>query len=69
MMHGKGRASRHAAAVARLAETIPRSETMTFPGLGHAAPEKKPGQIADAVLRFFAAHAKPGAGSRVSNRV
>lgn len=68
MMHGKG-GTRHAAAVARLAETIPRSETMTFPGLGHAAPEKKPGQIADAVTGFFATHAKPGAGSRVSNRV
>jgi pimeloyl-ACP methyl ester carboxylesterase len=68
MMHGR-RGTRHAAAVAWLAETIPRSETMTFPGLGHAAPEKKPGQIADTVLRFFAAHAKPGSGSRVSNRV
>lgn len=52
IMNGR-RGTRHAAAVARLAETIPRSETMTFPGLGHAAPEKKPGQIADAVLRFF----------------
>jgi pimeloyl-ACP methyl ester carboxylesterase len=63
MMHGHG-TSRHAVAVARLAETIPHSETMTFPELDHVAPEKKPGQVADAVLRFFAAHAQLGAGSR-----
>ena len=59
MMHGKGRGtSRHAVAVARLAETIPRSETMTFLDLDHVAPEKEPGPVADAVLRFFTAHAK-----------
>jgi pimeloyl-ACP methyl ester carboxylesterase len=62
IMRGKGRGtSRQAAVLSRLAETIPHSETMTFPGLDHFAPEKKPGQIADAVLRFFAAHAQPGA--------
>ena len=65
IMRGKGRAtSRQAAALARLAEIIPRSETMTFPELGHLAPEKKPGKIADAVLRFFSAHAQPGAEVR-----
>jgi len=65
MMHGKGRgANRHAVAVARLAETIPHSETMTFLDLDHVAPEKKPGPVADAVLRFFTAHAEPSSGSR-----
>ena len=65
MMHGRGGgANRHAAAVARLAETIPHSETMSFPGLDHVAPAKKPGQIADAVLRFFAAHGTPGTGGQ-----
>ncbi len=59
MMHGEGRGTnRHAVAVARLAETIPHSETMAFRDLDHVAPEKKPGPVADAVLRFFAAHAK-----------
>jgi pimeloyl-ACP methyl ester carboxylesterase len=65
MMHGKGSdTNRHAVAVARLAETIPHSETMTFPDLDHVAPEKRPGPIADAVLRFFAAHAKLSTRSR-----
>jgi pimeloyl-ACP methyl ester carboxylesterase len=65
IMRGKGRGtSRQAVALARLAETIPHSETMTFPKLGHFAPEKKPGKITDAVLRFFAAHAQPGAEGR-----
>jgi pimeloyl-ACP methyl ester carboxylesterase len=60
IMRGSGRAtSRQALALARLAETIPRSETMTFPGLGHFAPEKKPEKIAGAVLGFFAAQARP----------
>jgi pimeloyl-ACP methyl ester carboxylesterase len=63
MMHGK-KHGRHAVAVARLAETIPHSETMTFPELDHVAPVKKPGQIADAVLRFFAAQAKLGTEGR-----
>jgi len=67
MMHGKGDTSRHAVAVARLAETIPHSETMTFPELDHVAPEKKPGQIADAVLRFFTAHSQLGRREPVSN--
>jgi len=61
VMRGKGRAtSRQAVALARLAETIPNAETMAFPKLDHFAPEKKPGEIASAVLRFFAAHAQPG---------
>jgi hypothetical protein len=65
MMHGKGRGTnRHAVAVARLAETIPHAETMTFLDLDHVAPEKKPGPVADAVLRFFTAHAKLSSGSR-----
>ncbi len=65
IMRGKGCAtSRQAVALAQLAGTIPRSETMTFPKLDHFAPVKKPGQIADAVLRFFAAHARPAAGTR-----
>jgi pimeloyl-ACP methyl ester carboxylesterase len=58
---GKGRdTDRQAVALARLAGTIPCSETATFPTLDHFAPEKKPGEIADVVLRFFAAHARPG---------
>jgi pimeloyl-ACP methyl ester carboxylesterase len=59
IMRGKGRrTSRQAIALARLAETIPPCETMTFPKLDHFAPVNKPAEIADAVLRFFAAHAK-----------
>jgi pimeloyl-ACP methyl ester carboxylesterase len=59
VMHGdRHTTSRQAAALARLAGTIPRSETMTFPKLGHFAPEKEPGRIADAVLRFLAAPAR-----------
>jgi pimeloyl-ACP methyl ester carboxylesterase len=62
IMRGKGRStSWQAVALARLAETITESETMTFPRLDHFAPEKKPGEIADAVLRFFAVHARLGA--------
>jgi pimeloyl-ACP methyl ester carboxylesterase len=58
---GKGRdTGRQAVALARLAATIPRAETATFHTLDHFAPEKKPGEIADVVLRFFAAHARPG---------
>lgn len=69
IMRGKGRAtSRQAVALARLAETIPQSETMTLPELGHFAPEKKPGKVADAVLRFFAAHARPCAEGRFQAR-
>jgi pimeloyl-ACP methyl ester carboxylesterase len=63
IMRGKGRGtSRQAIALARLAEAIPRSQTMTFPKLNHFAPEKRPGEIADAVLRFFSTHAQPGLG-------
>ncbi|HET6190606.1 MAG TPA: alpha/beta hydrolase [Trebonia sp.] len=58
-----GGTSRQAVALAQLAATIPRAEIMTFPKLGHFAPEKKPGEIADAVLRFFAAHAQPDTDS------
>lgn len=44
---GKVRATGwQAAGLARLAETIPHAETMTFPKLGHFAPEKNPGKIA-----------------------
>ncbi|WP_211264277.1 alpha/beta fold hydrolase [Streptosporangium amethystogenes] len=61
IMRGKGRdTARQAVALARLAETIPRSETATFRTLDHFAPEKKPGEIADVVLRFFAAYVRPG---------
>jgi pimeloyl-ACP methyl ester carboxylesterase len=61
LMRGKGPlTSRHAAAVARLGETIPRAETVCFPKLDHLAPEDKPGEVADAVLRFFAAHNQQG---------
>lgn len=60
IMHGKDHAtSRQAAALAQLAETLPRAEIMTFPDLGHFAPQKKPGKIAEAVLRFFAVHTQP----------
>jgi pimeloyl-ACP methyl ester carboxylesterase len=62
IMRGKGSStSRQAVALAQLAQTVPRAEIMTFPDLGHFAPEKKPGKIGEAVLRFFAAHtATPG---------
>ncbi|MRH87644.1 alpha/beta fold hydrolase [Nocardia sp. SYP-A9097] len=61
IMRGKGRAtSRQAVALARLAGTIPRSESATFPALDHFAPEKSPDDIAAAVLRFFTTHAQPG---------
>jgi pimeloyl-ACP methyl ester carboxylesterase len=60
IMRGKGRGtSPQAAALTRLAGTIPHSQTMTFPKLGHFAPQKKPAKIADTVMRFFAAHAQP----------
>jgi pimeloyl-ACP methyl ester carboxylesterase len=69
IMRGKGRGtSRQAGVLSRLAETIPQSETMAFPRLDHFAPEKKPGQISDAVLRFFAAHAQPDTGGRPQTR-
>ena len=57
IMRGKGRStSRQALTLARLADTIPRSRTVTFPRLDHFAVEKEPGEIAHAVQRFFAAH-------------
>jgi pimeloyl-ACP methyl ester carboxylesterase len=60
IMRGKGRAaSRQAVTLARLAATIPDSQAITFPKLDHFGPLKAPGEIADAVLRFFAAHASP----------
>ena len=60
-MRGKGPlTSRHAVAVARLGETIPGAETVCFPKLDHLAPENKPGEVADAVLRFFAVHTQRG---------
>jgi pimeloyl-ACP methyl ester carboxylesterase len=65
IMRGKGRATGWpSVALARLAETIPQAEIMTFPELDHIAPEKKPGEIAGAVLRFFAWHAQQGAEGR-----
>jgi pimeloyl-ACP methyl ester carboxylesterase len=69
LMGGKGdTANRQAFVVARLAETIPHSVTMTFPDLNHVAPEKKPDQIADAVLQFFAAHVQAGTDGRSPTR-
>jgi pimeloyl-ACP methyl ester carboxylesterase len=63
LMHGKGSlTSRHVVVAAALAETIPRAETMCFPKLDHQAPEDKPGEVADAVLRFFAAHSQQAIG-------
>jgi pimeloyl-ACP methyl ester carboxylesterase len=63
IMRGKGGGtSRQAATLARLAETIPNCVTMTFPRLNHFAPEKNPAEIAGAVLRFFAPHARPATG-------
>ena len=57
IMRGKGRdTGRPAVALATLAETVPRAETMTFPKLDHFAPEHKPDEIAGSVLGFFAAH-------------
>ena len=44
----------------QLGETIPGAETVCFPKLDHLAPENKPGEVADAVLRFFGAHTKQG---------
>ncbi|HXT93887.1 MAG TPA: alpha/beta hydrolase [Trebonia sp.] len=61
IMRGRGRdTGRQAVALARLAETIPDTETVAFPKSDHFAPEKKPDEIAAAVLRFFAAQAQPG---------
>jgi pimeloyl-ACP methyl ester carboxylesterase len=61
LMRGEGPpTSRQAVAVARLGETIPGAETVCFPNLDHLAPEEKPGEVADAVLRFFAAHNQQG---------
>jgi pimeloyl-ACP methyl ester carboxylesterase len=57
LMHGKGpRTGRHALAATRLGETIPRTETLHFPEIDHLAPENQPGEVADAVLRFFTEH-------------
>jgi pimeloyl-ACP methyl ester carboxylesterase len=56
IMRGTDRSASRQAALDRLAGTIPGARTVTFPELDHVAPEKEPGQIADAVLRFFAAH-------------
>jgi pimeloyl-ACP methyl ester carboxylesterase len=54
IMRGKGRGtSRQAVALTRLAATIPRAETVTFPKLGHFAPEREPDAIARSVLGFF----------------
>jgi pimeloyl-ACP methyl ester carboxylesterase len=69
IMRGKGRGtSRQAVTLAQLAETIPHAETMTFPKLNHFGPERKPGKVAEAVLRFFAAHARPDTDSRPGTR-
>ena len=55
IMRGKGRGtSRQAVALTRLAATIPRAESVTFPKLGHFAPEREPDAIARSVLGFFA---------------
>ena len=60
IMRGKaGANSRQAVAAASLAQTIPQSETRIFPEFDHFAPEKQPSQVADAVMRFFAAHTQP----------
>ena len=62
IMRGNGRGTgRQAAVLSKLAETIPRSETMRLPRHNHFAPEKRPGRIAGVVLRFFAAHTPPDA--------
>ncbi|HET6193074.1 MAG TPA: alpha/beta hydrolase [Trebonia sp.] len=54
IMRGKGRGtSRQAVALTRLAATIPRAETVTFPKLGHFAPQREPDAIARSVLGFF----------------
>lgn len=61
LMHGKGPlTSRHAVVAAQLGETIPHAETVRFPKLDHLAPENKPGEVADTVLRFFAARKQQG---------
>jgi pimeloyl-ACP methyl ester carboxylesterase len=61
LLHGGPLSSRFSAAVARLREMIPQAETAHFPAFDHAAPENQPREVADAVLRFFAAHGRPGA--------
>ena len=54
IMRGKGRGTgRQAVALTRLAAAIPRAETVTFPKLGHFAPERQPDAIARSVLGFF----------------
>ena len=69
IMRGKGDGTGwQSVALAQLAETIHQAETMTFPQLDHLAPEKKPGEIASAVLRFFAGHAQQGAEGRSQTR-
>jgi pimeloyl-ACP methyl ester carboxylesterase len=60
IMRGKGPdAGWQAVALSRLAETIPRARTEVFGHLDHFAPEKKPAEIADTLLKFFAAPAYP----------
>ncbi|HEY1705046.1 MAG TPA: alpha/beta hydrolase family protein [Trebonia sp.] len=60
IMRGKGRdAGWQAVGLSRLAETIPWAQTEVFGHLDHFAPEKKPAEIADTLLRFFAAPAHP----------
>ena len=69
VMQGKGRAtSGRVVAMARLAEALPHSEALTFPELVHVSPETEPGPVADAVLRFFAAHAQSGMEARSQTR-
>lgn len=65
VMRGKGGPkSRYAVVLASLAETIPHAETMVFHDIDHVAPEKEPDQVAEAVLRFFAAHAQADSDGR-----
>ncbi|MFI6324553.1 alpha/beta fold hydrolase [Nonomuraea sp. NPDC050556] len=54
---GKG-ATWQEVALRSLVATIPVTESATYAKLDHFAPEKKPAEIAETVLRFFAAHAK-----------
>jgi pimeloyl-ACP methyl ester carboxylesterase len=60
IMRGRGRdTAPQVVGLSRLAETIPNAETVAFGALDHFAPEKRPGEIACAVLSFFAAHSRP----------
>jgi pimeloyl-ACP methyl ester carboxylesterase len=61
LMRGKGPLTGgYTAATRRLGQSIPGAETVCFLKLDHLAPESKPGEVADAVLRFFAAHNQQG---------